>query len=138
MKILKIIAAPLALAAATLGMTATVQAQPMNGHQPNGHHQVQNGWQQQQGWQMTPARSNAIRQDINQLSNQINRAAQRRTISPREAQGLRNQARGVQQLYMTYQRGGLTRAEVMTLQTRVNQVRVALRMERLDWDNRRG
>ena len=36
------------------------------------------------------------------------------------------------------QRGGLTRAEVMTLQTRVNQVRVALRMERLDWDNRRG
>jgi hypothetical protein len=131
MKTLKIIAAPLAFAAATLGITAAVQAQPMNGHR-----QMQNGWQQ--GWQMTPARSNAIRQDINQLSNQIDRAAARRTISPREANGLRRQARSVQQLYMSYQRGGLTRAEVTTLQNRVNQVRAGLRMERLDWDNRRG
>jgi hypothetical protein len=127
MKSLKIIAAPLALAAATLGMTATVQAQPMYGHGPAQH-----------GWYLTPARSAQIRQEINQLNNQIDRAAQRRTISPREASGLRQQARSVQRLYASYLRGGLTRAEVMTLQTRVNQVRVALRMERLDWDNRRG
>ena len=48
------------------------------------------------------------------------------------------QARDIQRLYASYARGGLTRGEVANLQTRVNRVRVALRMERRDWDNRRG
>jgi hypothetical protein len=132
MKTFKIIAAPLALAAAALGVTASAQAQPMYGHGPNRHGAVQGGWM------LTPARSAAIRQDIAQLRNQIDRAAARRAISPREATGLRRQANEVQRLYARYQRGGLTRDEVRALQDRVNQVRVALRMERLDWDNRRG
>lgn len=121
MKTLKKFAAPLALAAAALSVAGAAQAQPMHG-----------------GWSLTPARTAEIRQDINSLNTAIDRAAARRTISPREATGLRHQARDVQRLYAQYQRGGLTRAEVRTLQNRVNTVRVALRMERRDWDGRRG
>ena len=125
MKTLKFLVAPIALAASALSMTATLHAQPMHARPAP-------------ACSLTHARNAAIRQEINQLGNQIDRAAARRTISRREATGLRQQARNVQRLYASYQRGGLTRAEVQTLQARVNQVRAALRMERLDWDNRRG
>ena len=118
MKTFNKIAASLALAAATLAV-APAQAAPM-------------------GWNLTPARSAEIRQDINSLNTAIDRAAARRTISPREATGLRQQARQIQRLYAQYSRGGLTRQEVSNLQSRVNNVRVALRMERRDWDGRRG
>jgi len=48
-----------------------------------------NGGYNNRGWQMTPQRTAMIRADIDQLDNAISRAADRRTISPREAQGLR-------------------------------------------------
>jgi hypothetical protein len=118
----KKIAAPLALAAASLSIAGAAQAQP------RGHG----------GWDLTPTRSSQIRQDINSLNNAINRAAARHTISQREAMGLRRQANDVRRLYAQYQRGGLNRAEVRNLQDRVNSVRVSLRMERRDWDGRRG
>ena len=118
------IAAPLALAAASLTIAGAAQAQPYG--RPN------------DGWALTPARNAEIRQDINALRSAIDRAAARRTISPREAQGLRRQARNVQRLYAQYQRGGLDRGEVRNLQDRVNSVRVGLRMERRDWNGRRG
>jgi hypothetical protein len=118
MKHLNILAAPLVLAA---GLALAVPAQA-----------------RQDNWHMTPQRNTEIRQDINALSNAIDRAAARHTISQREAKGLRQQARDVQRLYVNYARGGLTRTEVRNLQSRVNNVRVALRMERRDWDNRRG
>jgi hypothetical protein len=126
MKTLKTFAAPLALVAASLAIAMPAQARD---NRYDNH---------QQAWQLTPRRSAEIRQDINSLGNAIDRAAARRTISQREATGLRRQARDVQRLYTQYARGGLTRAEVMNLQQRVNSVRVALRMERRDWDNRRG
>ena len=66
------------------------------------------------------------------------RAQARRTISAREATGLRRQAADIQRQYATFSRGGLDRNEVRTLQDRVNDVRVHLRMERRDWDGRRG
>lgn len=115
-------AAPLALAAASLSIAGAAQAQPMG----------------RGGWNITPARSAQIRSDINALNNAIDRAAARRAISPREANGLHRQARDVQRLYVQYSRGGLDRQEVRNLQDRVNSVRVALRMERRDWDGRRG
>ena len=124
-------AATLAIAAASLSIAGAAQAQ---NYGPNrGQHQAI-----QQGWNLSPARSAQIRSDINSLNTAIDRAAARRTISPREAAGLRQQARDVQRLYGQYARGGLDRNEVRNLQTRVNQVRVALRMERRDWDNARG
>jgi hypothetical protein len=127
MNTLKKFAAPLVLAAAGLALAMPVQAAPYGRHDNH-----------VQAWQLTPARSAQIRQDINSLNNAIDRAAARRTISQREARGLRNQARDIQRLYAHYSRGGLTRAEVGNLQSRVNNVRVALRMERRDWDGRRG
>ena len=87
---------------------------------------------------ITPARNAEIRSQINGLDGAIARATQHRTISTREARGLRTDARNIQRLYASYARGGLSRDEVQSLQTRVNRVRVALRMERLDWNGRRG
>lgn len=136
MKTLKILVAPVALAAA-LSVAGTAQAQPYGGDRDARHHDVRHD-ARHDGWGLTPARGAQIRQDINSLNNAIDRAAARRTISWREAQGLRRQARDVQRTYAQYQRGGLTRAEVRNLQDRVNSVRVALRMERRDWDGRRG
>ena len=126
MKMLKKFAATAAILAATLSVAGTAQAQP-HGHARHND-----------GWRMTPARNSEIRQDIQQLNRAIDRAAARRTISQREATGLRRQARDVQRLYAHYQRDGLSRDEVRQLQSRVNSVRVALRMERRDWDHRRG
>lgn len=136
MKTFKILAAPIALAAAALSVAGTAQAQPYGGDRDARHHARHDA--RHDGWGLTPARTAQIRQDINSLGNAIDRAAARRTISWREAQGLRRQARDVQRTYAQYQRGGLTRAEVRNLQDRVNSVRVALRMERHDWDGRRG
>jgi hypothetical protein len=130
MKSLKILAAPLALAAG-LALAVPAQAAP-------GQHYGQHNTRQQDAWRLTPARNAQIRQDINSLGNAIDRAAARRTISRREATGLRKNARDVQRLYASYARNGLTRAEVRNLESRVNSIRVALRMERRDWDGRRG
>jgi hypothetical protein len=115
--------------AATAGLATAMPAQARDNRQDMRH---------EAAWQITPARTSQIRQDISALGTAIDRAAARRTISRREATGLRRQATDVQRLYGQYARGGLTRTEVRNLQDRVNSVRVALRMERRDWDSRRG
>lgn len=86
----------------------------------------------------TPHRNADIRADIASLRSQIDRAAARRTISQREATGLRREAAQVQRLYSSYARGGLSAGETRTLASRVNKVYGALHMERHDYDNRRG
>lgn len=126
MKTLKTLAAPLAILAG-LALTVPAQARDHRYDSPR-----------QQAWNMTPQRTAEIRQEVNSLRNAIDRAAARRTISQREATGLRSQARDIERLYASYARGGLSRQEVANLQSRVNNVRVALRMERRDWDGRRG
>ena len=91
-----------------------------------------------QTWVLRPTIRSQIRADINQLQNQIQRAQQNRRISVREATGLRRQATNVRQLLARYSRNGLSRTEVATLESRVNDVRQRLRLERRDWDGRRG
>lgn len=91
-----------------------------------------------QAWRIQPVVQRQIQSDIDQLQNQIQRAQQRRTISAREAVGLRRDAVNVQRLYNGYVRNGLTRAEVTTLQAQVNRVHARLRLEKRDWDGRRG
>jgi hypothetical protein len=91
-----------------------------------------------QAWRLTPIVSAQIRQDINQLDAQISRAQQRRTISPREAVSLRRDALQLRRTYAIYQRGGLNRAEVRTLQNGVNRLHARLRLERRDWDRHPG
>jgi hypothetical protein len=117
------------IAATLMGVASPAMAQPM-GTQPMGRHN--------DAWALTPARNNQIRSDINGLSRAIDRAQARRTISPREAQGLRRDANNVRNLYARYARGGLDRQEVRDLQGRVNGVRQQLRLERRDWDGQRG
>jgi HAMP domain-containing protein len=91
-----------------------------------------------QVWQLQPTIRREIQSDINQLQRRIDRAQQRRTISVREARGLRQQARDVQRLYNRYGRNGFTRNEVYQLEVEVNRIRQQLRLERRDWDGRRG
>lgn len=91
-----------------------------------------------QAWRLRPAVRTQIQSDINQLDNQIQRASQRQRISRREATGLRREANRLQRTYNQYSRNGLTRAEVTTLESRINGLRQRLRLERRDWDGRRG
>lgn len=92
----------------------------------------------QEAARYTPARNASVRADIAGLRAQIDRAAARRTISQREASGLRREAAEVQQLYTRYARGGLSAQETRILEKRVDQVRIALHQERRDNDRRRG
>ena len=91
-----------------------------------------------QSWGYTRYNASGISQQINQLHNQIARAQQRRTISPREANGLRRQATQVQRNFRRYSRNGIDRREASILQSQIQQVRYALRVERRDADRRRG
>jgi len=117
------IVAPALIAAMGIGAAASVPAEAAP-------------WNHNAG-RPTPARDANIRADINGLNRDIDRAAARRTISAREATGLRRQAVQVQRLYANYARNGLTPSEVRTLQNRVDQIRAALHMERRDWNNHR-
>jgi hypothetical protein len=91
-----------------------------------------------QAWRIQPGVQRQIQTDINQLNNQIARAQRNRTISQREATGLRRDALGLQRLYNQYSRNGLDRFEVARLRSQVNHLHQSLRLERRDWDKRRG
>lgn len=89
-------------------------------------------------WRIQPAVHHQIERDINQLDRRIDRAAQRRAISPREATSLRRDASRLQRSYYRFARNGLDRREVAQLERQVNRLHQQLRLERRDWDNRRG
>jgi hypothetical protein len=91
-----------------------------------------------QMWRPRPAVARQIQTDINQLDNQIDRAQQRRKISRQEAISLKRQATNLQRTYNRYSRNGLDRREVADLERQINVVRQNLRLERRDWDGRRG
>lgn len=91
-----------------------------------------------QTWRLQPTIRREIQADINQMQRRIDRAQQRGTISNREATGLKRQARDVQRMYNRYGRNGFSRSEVAQLESQVNRIRQELRLERRDWDNRRG
>lgn len=80
----------------------------------------------------------SIRSDINDLRRDIDKAAARRMISKREADGLRRDASNVQRLYADYSRNGLSAREVQTLRAKVDRIHFALKDERRDRDGRRG
>ena len=86
-----------------------------------------------QTWRLQPRVQTEIRADINQLQNQIQQAAQLRTISQREAVALRRQSVDLRRLLNQYNRNGLSRQEMTDLELRINRVRQNLRLERRDW-----
>lgn len=67
-----------------------------------------------------------IRADIQRLRPEIERAAQRRIISQKQANNLRRDANDVQRLYNSYSRNGLTSKETRTLENRIGKIRNAL------------
>jgi hypothetical protein len=117
------ILAPALIATLGLGMMAPAQAQSYGRHHDAGR--------------PTPVRDANIRADISNLNRAIDRAIARRTISNREATGLKREAVQVQRLYTQYARNGLTASETRTLRNRVDWIENALRAERRDTNNRR-
>ena len=87
---------------------------------------------------LTPARNAEIRRDIYALDARIQRAQSNRAISPREAQGLRRDARDIKQTYTRYANRGLSMNEYRTLERRVATINSRLHAEKWDRDGRRG
>lgn len=87
---------------------------------------------------LTPARNAEIRRDINQLDSRIQRAQANHRLSPREAQGLRRDARDIKQTYNRFANRGLSYSEYRTLERRVAVVNARLQIDKRDRDGRRG
>lgn len=140
----KIILAAL-VPAALAGLAPAASAQNWQGHgygQNNGYygnrdHDQSRGYGNR-NWRYSPQLAEAIRSDVQNLKNQIDRAAYRHRINRNDAIQLRREALDIQSHSVWARRGGLSRDEVRTLQDRVNSVRRALRLEQRDWVNWRG
>lgn len=111
-KLTKLIAqAPIAIAAAALalGAAAPASAAPHNGH-------------------------DNIRQEINQLDRQIDRAQERRLISMREADRLDRKVDQLRDLHVRYAKNGFTGTELRILDQRIDGVKRQIASEVADRD----
>lgn len=118
-KLTKIIVPALAIAA-TLGAAGAASAQPYGGPRDDwGHHQ-------------TPARAEAIRNQIAMLEQRVNRSDNRDRISEREAWGLRREVRDIREQFRMFNRDGLNDREFRILQNRIDRARDRLHFERTD------
>jgi len=125
--------------AALLGMAPAASAQNWqnNGYHGNGYNGPSRGYDQR-NWRYSPQLADAIRRDVQDLKNQIDRAYAKRRIGRNDAVELRREALDIQRQSVWSRRGGLSRDEVRMIQDRVNSVRSRLRLERRDWVNWRG
>jgi hypothetical protein len=108
-----------ALATATIVTAAPAVAQP--------------GWHQRA---YTRGAVNDLLRDLNRAETQIQRAAQRRAISPREASSLRREAATVRVRLNIAARGGINGREFLSLRSQVNRLEQRVRLERRDNDRR--
>jgi len=125
-KLTRIIAPALA-AVAVLGTAGVASAQPYPGY---GH---ERGYDRFGG---TP-RIDAIRSQLNQLEQRVNRNDWRGRISDREAWGIRRELREVRDQFRVFSRDGLNNREFGILQNRIDRLRDRLQFERRDRDGRR-
>lgn len=119
---------PAALIAALLTMPA--QAHPGRHPHAHPHGNPPAGW--------TPVRADIVRDGINALDADIDRADSNDTISEREAADLRRRLGSLRNEFQRMNRNGLTRGEVQALQSRTNYIRDRLRLEKVDWDRHAG
>lgn len=129
-KLTKIIApALIAIAVAGTSGAASAQGYPGNdrgyGHNDNRYDRG------------TPGRAEAIRSQINQLEQRVNRSDNRDRISEREAAGLRREVRDISLQFRSFNRNGLDNREFRTLQIRIDRAKARLQVERNDRDGRR-
>lgn len=123
-----------ALAAATmLGTAGTASAQ----HYPAPHYPAQSRHAEYHMGHGTPARAEAIRNQLAQLEMRVNRNDNRDRISEREAASLRREIRDVRSQLRAFNRNGLDNREFRILETRIDRVRDRLHIERSDRDGRR-
>ena len=115
----------LALGAATV---AAVPAAAQSGYGRPGYHH--NG--------PTRGQVNALLGDLNRAEQRIAVSQRRGFISPREAMGLRREANAVRIRLNMAARGGISDREFANLRFQVNRLEQRIRMERRDWDRRRG
>ena len=98
-------------------------------------------WDDRRGYGHRGPDRRAVQQllrELDQVENRIQRSAQRRIISPREAFSLRRQANQIRQRLHRSGRNGLTGREFAQLRVQVNRLEQRLRHERRDRDGRRG
>jgi len=125
-KLTKILVPALAIAA-TLGTAGAASAQTYGGYDHGrdwGNHQ-------------TPARAEAIRNQIAMLEQRVNRNDNRDRISEREAWGLRREVRDIREQFRVFNRDGLNDREFRILQNRIDRAKDRLHVERNDRDGRR-
>lgn len=121
------IALPALAALSVLGTAGAASAQPYGGYD-NGR-----DW----GRHHTPARAEAVRNQIAMLEQRVNRNDNRDRISEREAAGLRREVRDIRDQFRVFNRDGLNNREFRILQTRIDRARDRLHIERNDRDGRR-
>jgi hypothetical protein len=85
----------------------------------------------------TSNRAQAIHSQIDDLQRRISRNDDHNRISNREAAGLRNDVRQLQDQFRAYNRDGLSQREAQALQNRIDNIRSRLHYERGDWNNYR-
>ena len=98
-------------------------------------------WDDRRGYDHRGPDRRAVQQllrELDQVENRIQRSAQRRIISPREAFSLRREASQIRQRLHRSGRNGLTGREFAQLRVQVNRLEQRLRHERRDRDGRRG
>lgn len=123
MRTLTKIITPALVAIAALGTAGAASAQPFP-DRDYGRHQ-------------TPGRAEAIRSQIAQLEQRVNRNDRRDRISEREAAGLRREVRDIRDQFRVFNRNGLDNREFRTLQVRIDRAKARLHFERRDGDGRR-
>lgn len=115
-----------ALGAATIAGTVAIPAAA----------QAQRSWQHPYG--PTHGQIRALLVDLNRAENRIERSLRRGFISPREAFGLRREANSIRFQLNRAARNGIGGREFASLRFQVNRLEQRIRMERRDWDRRRG
>jgi len=122
-KLTKIIVPALA-AVAALGTAGAASAQPYGGY----------GYDHGRDWgnHQTPARAEAIRNQIAMLEQRVNRNDMRDRISDREAWGLRREVRDIRDQFRMFNRDGLNDREFRILQNRIDRAKDRLHFERND------
>jgi hypothetical protein len=116
----------LALGAATVAGTVALPAAA----------QAQRSWQHPNG--PTRGQVMALLGDLNRAENRIERSLRRGFISPREAFGLRREARSIRIRLHLAARNGIGGREFASLRFQVNRLESRIMMERRDFDRRRG
>ena len=112
------IIAPAIMATLAVSVAIPAQARPSYGH-------------------ATPGRAEAIRNQIEDLQQRVNRNDRRDRVSAREAAGLRTDVRRLREQFRDYNRNGLSDSEYRRLERRIADIRARLHIERNDRDHHR-